>query len=106
MVRCSVRRALSLSDNQITDEGVALLLANTKLFKCSLEMLHLQNNHITGAGCAALVAALDKEDPDKTADLNATHAVDLAELGANEATGGVLIPQLAPHETNEEAPVC
>ena len=30
----------------------------------------------------------DKDDPDKTADLNAMHAVDLAELGANEATGG------------------
>jgi glycerol-3-phosphate dehydrogenase (NAD+) len=30
----------------------------------------------------------DKGDPEKTADLNSTHAVDLAELGANEATGG------------------
>ena len=30
----------------------------------------------------------DKGDPEKTADLNGTHAVDLAELGANEATGG------------------
>ena len=30
----------------------------------------------------------DKGDPAKTADLNATHAVDLAELGGNEQTGG------------------
>ena len=30
----------------------------------------------------------DKGDPAKTSDLNATHAVDLAELGGNEQTGG------------------
>ena len=43
---------------------------------------------MVAAGATGQLVLGDKGDPDKTADLNATHAVDLAELGANEATGG------------------
>ena len=50
---------LGLSSNQIGDDGVASLLANKKLCE-SLERLYLGDNQITEAGCAALVAALDR----------------------------------------------
>ena len=43
---------------------------------------------MVAAGATGQIVLGDKDDPDRTADLNATHAVDLAELGANEATGG------------------
>ena len=50
--------ALCLRNSQISDKGLAALLANTKMCK-SLQDLYLHSNHITDAGCAALVAALE-----------------------------------------------
>ena len=50
---------LGLSSNNITDEGVASLLAQPTAGKLkSLESLYLDYNQITDAGCAALASAL------------------------------------------------
>ena len=48
---------LGLNCSRVTDEGVASLLANTKVCK-SIEILYLIGNQITDVGCAKVVAAL------------------------------------------------
>ena len=71
-----------LSPEHVADDSASVSAVNAA---ASADFIH--SAQLAASAVGQLVLG-DKGDPEKTADLNNTHAVDLAELGANEATGG------------------